>query len=95
MIDFRTHREGLLLPVRAQPGARQNKLGGAHNGSLRVAVTTAPENGKANQAIIELLSKSLGLAKSDIRLVRGVASREKLFLLRTTEPDTIVKSLNH
>ena len=82
MIEIRDTAEGCLLAVRAQPGARKAGIGGDHNGALKVAVTAAPEQGKANKALIELLSKQLGLKKSQIELVSGEASREKMFLLR-------------
>ncbi len=44
--------------MRAHAGARQNGIVGEHNGMLRVAVTAAPEKGKANKAIVDVLSKA-------------------------------------
>jgi hypothetical protein len=55
------HTEGVVLPVRANPRGRRNELRIAEGGILRVSVTQAPEKGKANKAIIELLSRELGL----------------------------------
>ena len=72
---------GTILPVRAQAGARRNGVLGARDGMLRVAVTAAPEKGKANQAIAELLGKSLGVPKSAIQLVAGDTSPRKRFLI--------------
>jgi uncharacterized protein YggU (UPF0235/DUF167 family) len=46
-----------------------------------VAVSAAPEKGKANQAIVAVLSKSLGIPKSAIELIGGSTSRQKRFLL--------------
>lgn len=50
------------------------------DGSLlvRVYVTTVPENGKANQAVVKLLAKEMGLAKSSLTIVRGLTDRNKL-----------------
>ena len=48
---------------------------------LKVAVTTAPEKGKANRAIIALLAKSLGVRKAQITLLTGQTSPEKRFLI--------------
>ena len=61
MIRFEAHAQGTILPVRAHPGARRNEIRGEHDGALRVSVTAAPEKGKANKAIIELLAEALGL----------------------------------
>ena len=70
---------GELLEVRVQPRARRNEVVGQPDGSLRVWVTAAPEGGEANRAVIALLAEALGVAPSRIALVRGAASRDKLF----------------
>jgi len=44
---------------------------------IRLYVTTAPENGKANKAVIQALSKALGISKSAIEIVRGETTRTK------------------
>jgi len=70
-----------LLHVRVQPKARANAVVGWRGETLRVSVTAAPENGKANRAVITLLADSLGVAASSISLVRGDSSRDKWFRL--------------
>ena len=72
---------GAEISVRVTPKASRNEVTLAEDGSLRVKVTTVPENGKANAAVVKLLAKTLGVAKSDLQLIRGAASREKLFRL--------------
>ena len=81
-LELKPHPAGTLLPVRALPGARHNKTGGIHDGALRIAVTAAPDQGKANTAIIRLLAKTLGIAKSRITLHSGETSRTKVFLIQ-------------
>ncbi len=81
MIDLQPHDNGTILPVRAQPGARRNELSGELHGMLKVCITQSPEKGKANKAIIALLSKSLALRKSQIELIGGATSRQKRFLV--------------
>jgi uncharacterized protein (TIGR00251 family) len=76
------HPEGVMLPVRAQAGARRNGLKGIHAGALQVAVTQAPEKGKANKAIIEVLAEELSLRKSQLELLSGETSPQKRFLVR-------------
>jgi uncharacterized protein len=48
MIELRSHQGGVIVPVQAHAGARRNGVLGVRNGMLRVAVTAAPEKGKAN-----------------------------------------------
>lgn len=48
---------------------------------LRVAVTAAPEKGKANKAIVAVLSRTLGISKSSIELLSGETSARKKFLI--------------
>jgi hypothetical protein len=74
--------EAVLLHVRVQPKARANAVKGWHGAALRVSVTAAPEDGKANRAVIDLLAETFDVAPSSINLVRGAASRDKWFRLR-------------
>jgi len=81
MIDLQPHASGTVLPVRAQPGARRNEIRGEQDGMLKVCVTQSPEKGKANKALIALLSKELSLKKSQIELIAGETSSKKRFLV--------------
>lgn len=74
--------ESDLLHVRVQPRARRNEVLGWQGPALRVRVTAAPEAGKANRAVAELLAAALGVPPSAVELVRGRASRDKLFRVR-------------
>jgi len=72
----------MRLIVHLIPKSSSNKIEGwAQNSAgqkvLRVKVTAVPEDGKANEALIKVLSKALHLPKSAISLVRGGASRIK------------------
>jgi len=82
MIDLQPHPEGVILPVRAHPGARRNEVRGPQDGMLKVDVTQVAEKGKANKAVIEVLSKQLGLKKSQLELLAGETSQHKRILVR-------------
>jgi uncharacterized protein len=82
VIDIRPHPEGCLLSVRAQPGARKAGVSGEQAGALKVAVTAPPEDGRANQAVTELLRDWLGLKRSQVELAAGATNRNKQFLIR-------------
>ncbi len=76
------HPEGVLLPVRAQPGARSSGVRGEQDGALKVSVTQIAEKGKANKALIGVLSDALDLRKSQLELVAGMTAGHKQFLVR-------------
>ena len=71
---------GAEFAVKVTPRARRPGVT-AEDGLLRVAVTAAPEDGKANAAVAEALAHALGVAKSRLHLLRGATSREKVFRL--------------
>jgi uncharacterized protein (TIGR00251 family) len=82
MIALTDHAEGLILPVRAQPGAKRTGVQGEQNGALKVAVTAPPQDGRANEALVEALRDALALKRSQVELVGGATGRDKRFLIR-------------
>lgn len=65
------------LAVKVTPGARSEGLEIAE-GRLLVKVRAKPEDGKATEAVIELVAAALGIGASRVALLRGATSREKL-----------------
>lgn len=82
MILLEATRDGICIPVKAIPGARRNAIVGEHAGSLKVAVTQAPEKGKANAAIAVVIAERLGLKRSQVILCSGPTSSQKKFLVQ-------------
>lgn len=80
-VQIREHPDGCILSVRAQPGAKRDAVVGEHAGLLKVAVTAPPDKGRANEAIVEVLADALGIKRSQITLLGGATSRQKVFLL--------------
>ena len=70
--------ESSQLEVRVQPRAKRDALEAVERQSLKSYVTAPPEGGKANDALVALLAKALGVAKSRVRIVRGHRGRKKL-----------------
>ncbi|OOY16665.1 DUF167 domain-containing protein [Thioclava sp. DLFJ4-1] len=71
---------GSEIALRVTPKASRNEIRESEEG-LRAYVTVVPENGKANAAVVKLLAKALGVAKSRLTLIRGQTAREKVFRL--------------
>ena len=82
MIALEQRTDGIVLPVKAHAGARKNGITGEHAGQLKVSVTQAPERGKANRAIAEVLGGALDLRSQQIVLIVGETSSIKQFLIR-------------
>lgn len=66
------------LSVRVTPGARVEALD-VSEGNLIAKVRAKPEDGKANEAVRQLLASALGIAPTRLELLRGATSREKQF----------------
>ncbi|MCW8916416.1 MAG: DUF167 family protein [Magnetovibrio sp.] len=78
--------QGLCVRVRLTPSGRQNGIDGVMKDMdgetvLKATATTAPENGKANKALIKLLAKEWKLAKSSVDVVQGQTSRNKVLMV--------------
>lgn len=88
-ITITPHTDGVLIAVRAQPGARKNAVLGEHGGALKIAVTAPPEDGRANMALVEVLRDWLGLKRSQVELIGGATNRNKSFLIRGVTADQL------
>jgi uncharacterized protein len=78
---------GVRLRLKVAPKSRRNEIGGwldePDGGQvLKIAVTAAPEDGKANEAVTALLAKEWGVAKSAISVVAGATDRRKIVEIR-------------
>jgi uncharacterized protein (TIGR00251 family) len=60
--------------VRVKPSARKNGIVGTHGGALKVSVNAPPERGKANDAVVALLSD---LLQADVEITAGLTSQDK------------------
>ncbi|MEX3011761.1 DUF167 family protein [Hoeflea sp. TYP-13] len=82
---FRIARNGLQLFVRLTPGASKDGIDGIEEGAdgrayLKIRVRAVPEKGRANRALIALLAKRGGVAKSSIKVTSGETHRMKTLL---------------
>ncbi|MFH1491369.1 MAG: DUF167 domain-containing protein [Pseudomonadota bacterium] len=70
------------IKIRLSPRSSSNRITGKEGDAFKVKVTAPPVDGKANKALIVLLSKRLGLPERDIKIVTG--KRSKLKTVRIT-----------
>lgn len=76
---LRRSPSGVTVSVHVHPRARRNALEVSSAGVLKAAVTAAPEDGKANAAVIGLLAAAWRVPKSAISVKQGAAARDKVF----------------
>ena len=82
------HEESAQLEVRVQPRAKRNALEAVEGQTLKAYVTAPAEGGKANDALVALLGKALGVAKGRVRIVRGHRARKKMVTIEgLAEPE--------
>lgn len=88
-LELQADQDSCVIRVRAHPGARKNEVRGIHDGALRVAVTQVPEKGKANQAIVSLLARTLGVGKSSIQVIAGEQQPNKKLRIENMTPEQL------
>ncbi len=74
-IDAR--KDGVVIALHVQPGARRTAIAGLHGGRRKVAVATPPAEGRANAALLAFLAERLGIPKSALSILTGAGAREK------------------
>ena len=76
------------LSVRVTPKASANRIRieerDGDDQRVRVDVTVAPEDGKANKQVIKLLAKELRMPKSALTIKHGFTNRDKIIAFRKT-----------
>jgi hypothetical protein len=76
--------------VRLTPRAAVDRVDGVTDGVLRARVGAPAVEGAANNALIRLIAEELGVARSDVRIVAGATSRQKLVVVDGADPEAIV-----
>lgn len=81
------------LRLRVSPGAARSAIVGRHGDAWKVRVAAAPERGRANDALVSLLSETLELPRPSITLVSGLTARDKIVELAGIDPGEIDRRL--
>ncbi len=92
-VAIQPHPEGATIAVRAQPGAKKAGVMGEKAGALKVSVTAPPEDGKANEALVEVLKDWLGVKRSQVELISGRTNRNKVFLIRGLSAEALADAI--
>jgi uncharacterized protein len=74
--------DDIIFTVHVKAGCRRERIVGEIDSALKIEVSAPPVEGKANDAVIKLIAKSLGIPKTAVKIESGKRSKKKR--LRTT-----------
>ena len=81
--------EQVTIIVQVQPNATQNKVVRFDNGVWHLKIAAPPIRGKANQELSKFLSDTLGVARSNLKIVKGATSRRKVIVIQGQTQDQV------
>jgi len=90
---IKEHGEGVAVKVKVRPGSSRQGVRVLENGEIIVHVHSSPEKGKANQELIKLLSRRMGVSASRLQIVRGEKSRRKTILIKDIDTHEVIEHL--
>ncbi len=82
IIEKLEKKETIKLTVKVIPKSSRNEITEATTDHVKIKVTAAPENNKANASVIKILSKNLNIPKSKIQISRGEKSSNKVIIIK-------------
>ncbi len=85
--------EGVVFTAKVVPSSSRTHLAGTLDGMLKIKISAPPEKGKANKAVIDLLSKKLGMKGSGVRIISGKTNPVKQVQIEGITGQQLVKRL--
>ena len=81
---------GPILRLYILPGGSKNEVVGEYKGRLKIKIKAPPQDGEANEALVDFLSVKLKISKKKIVLIQGETSRQKLVLVGIPPEEVIL-----
>ena len=81
------------ISLRVSPGARKNELVAFKDRVLQVKIAAPPVKGKANQELIDFLSKVLGVGRTSLSILKGRNTRNKVITIAGLSQEDTIKRL--
>ncbi len=82
------------ISVKVQPSSPKNEVVSFEQGILKVKVAAPPVRGKANAELVSFLAKSLGLSRTQVSIVSGAMSRDKVIAVSGLPPADLQQRLS-
>jgi uncharacterized protein (TIGR00251 family) len=93
MIPIQESAKGVTFAVKVHPRARKNAITGVVGDALKLALTSPPVEGKANQAVIEFFAELFAISRSSITIASGETSRNKVIRVAGLSKQTVEQRL--
>ncbi len=82
------------LTLRIQPRASRNEAVRMEGGGIKIRLNAPPVDGAANEALIKFLADLMNVPKSQVEIVSGHASKNKIIRIEGVSQDTAEELLN-
>ena len=90
MVFIKQNKDNLTINIYVVPGSSRNEITGIYNGALKIKLNASPVDNKANEELINFLSKKLKVSKSSIEIVSGFRKKKKIILLKGLNYNTVI-----
>ena len=85
--------DGVYVAIKLQPRASREQIAGVQGAELKISVTAPPVDSAANQALVEFLSETLDVSRSQVALVRGQTARHKMVRITGLSAEQLLAKL--
>lgn len=82
---------GVRLAVQILPNAKKTEVVGVIDDALKLKLHAQPVEGKANEALVTFLARSLALPRRAVTITHGLTSKRKL--IQVTAPNLTAEAL--
>ncbi|MFZ0284735.1 MAG: DUF167 domain-containing protein [Terriglobales bacterium] len=90
---MRETADGVSFSVKVQPRAKKNAIVGELGDALKISLTAAPVEGRANEACIELFANLLKVPRASVSIASGERGRRKVIRVAGLSADELRKRL--
>jgi uncharacterized protein (TIGR00251 family) len=87
--------DAVTLSIRIQPRASKNEIIAREGGALKIRLTAPPVDGAANEALVRFLADRVSVPKSQIEIISGHTSRDKIIRIHGTSEAEAKRLLNN
>ena len=91
---IKERKDGVSFRIRVRPSATRNKIKELHREALRIDINAPPIKGKANKECLRFLAEELRVPKSDIEIISGLKSKDKLIKVKGINKEEALKALS-
>lgn len=89
---YKRENNTVIIAIYVQPGARRTEIVGCYGDELKIRLDSPPADGRANNALLDLVAQLFDVPRFNVELIRGSKSRHKKVLITDSkiEPLSII-----